>query len=63
MELLATGIKFEKEEREEEKPQPWQQARQSFRSKPFTAPKTGYSSLKLQEEKVPAMMWATEYVM
>ena len=39
MELLATGIKFEKEEREEEKPQPWQQARQSFRSKPFTAPK------------------------
>lgn len=39
MELLETGIKFEKEEREEEKPQPWQQARQSFRSKPFTAPK------------------------
>ena len=39
MELLATGIKFEKEEREEEKPKPWQQARQSFRSKPFTAPK------------------------
>lgn len=39
MELLATGIKFEKEEKEEEKPQPWQQARQSFRSKPFTAPK------------------------
>ena len=30
MELLATGIKFEKEEREEEKPKPWQQARQSF---------------------------------
>lgn len=39
MELLETGIKFEKEEKEEEKPQPWQQARQSFRSKPFTAPK------------------------
>lgn len=39
MELLETGIKFEKEEREEEKPQPWQQARQSFRSKPFIAPK------------------------
>ena len=39
MELLATGIKFEKEEKEEEKPKPWQQARQSFRSKPFTAPK------------------------
>ena len=39
MELLETGIKFEKEEREEEKPQPWQQARQSFRSKPFTAPR------------------------
>lgn len=38
MDLLEAGMTFEKEEKEE-KPNPWRQAGQTFRSKPFTVQK------------------------
>lgn len=38
MELMEAGMTFEKEEKEE-KPKPWKQAGQAFRSKPFMAQK------------------------
>ena len=41
MELLSTGMKFEKEEKEEETPRQssWQQAKQAFHTKAFSSPR------------------------
>ena len=59
MDLLSTGMKFDKEEKEETSRQSsWQQARQAFHTKAFSSPRP-VQQFKVQGGPDRVMMWET----